>query len=215
MPFGPSTAPGMVRTFAGSKPCCRMCSRAGMDAQRGHAVVLRHGASRCWASRTARWGPGLPLGARDRRSVRGAARVPPRQRARCGSAPSYVATARVLAWYALRYGRPIWPDEFVNRISGIKDALEAALEPLKDDIAEVRVGIERRGLGWSLHLAGDAGHRRVEFREPELPRVSLPLCLRSLCQLAQQPLRLTSTTGCAAGRGWRTSCHSAPSSSTR
>lgn len=54
---------------------------------------------------------------------------------------SDVATVRVLAWYALRYGRPIWPDEFVKRISGIKDALEAALDPLKDDIAEVRVGI--------------------------------------------------------------------------
>jgi hypothetical protein len=54
---------------------------------------------------------------------------------------SDVATARVLAWYALRYGRPIWPDEFVNRISGSKGELETALEPLKDDIAEVRVGI--------------------------------------------------------------------------
>lgn len=54
---------------------------------------------------------------------------------------SEVATARVLAWYALRYGRPIWPDNFVGRISGVKDALEAALEPLKDDIAEVRVAI--------------------------------------------------------------------------
>lgn len=54
---------------------------------------------------------------------------------------SDVAAARVLAWYALRYGRPSWPDEFVKRISGVKDALEAALEPLKDDIAEIRVGI--------------------------------------------------------------------------
>lgn len=57
---------------------------------------------------------------------------------------SDVATARVLAWYALRYGRPIWPDAFVNRISAIKDDLEAALEPLKDDIAEVRVGIAEK-----------------------------------------------------------------------
>jgi hypothetical protein len=62
----------------------------------------------------------------------------------------------VLAWYALRYGRPAWPDEFVNRISGIKDALEAALEPLKDDIAEVRIGIveqdEELGDGKEYHV---------------------------------------------------------------
>jgi hypothetical protein len=68
-----------------------------------------------------------------------------------------VATARVLAWYSLRYGRPIWPDEFVRRISGIKDALEAALEPLKDDIAEVRVRIAEEdnelGEGESYHVA--------------------------------------------------------------
>jgi hypothetical protein len=70
---------------------------------------------------------------------------------------SDVATARVLAWYALRYGRPIWPDAFVNRISGAKDALEAALEPLKDDIAEVRVSIaesdDELDEGESYHLA--------------------------------------------------------------
>ena len=70
---------------------------------------------------------------------------------------SDVATARVLAWYALRYGRPIWPDEFVGRISGVKDALEAALEPLKNDIAEVRVSIaeqdEELDEGESYHVA--------------------------------------------------------------
>jgi hypothetical protein len=69
---------------------------------------------------------------------------------------SDVATARVLAWYALRYGRPIWPDNFVERISGVKDALEAALEPLKDDIAEVRVSIaedDELDDGVSYHLA--------------------------------------------------------------
>jgi hypothetical protein len=52
------------------------------------------------------------------------------------------AARRVLAWYALRAGRPSWPDAFVRRID--KDtmgSLEQALEPLKDDIAEVRVGI--------------------------------------------------------------------------
>ena len=57
---------------------------------------------------------------------------------------SDVATARMLAWYALRYGRPIWPDTFVARISGVRDALETALEPLKDDVAEVRVSIVER-----------------------------------------------------------------------
>ena len=70
---------------------------------------------------------------------------------------SDVATARVLAWYALRYGSPIWPDEFVSRISGIKDAIEAALEPLKDDIAEVRVGIVEKDTeldaGQDYHVA--------------------------------------------------------------
>lgn len=54
---------------------------------------------------------------------------------------SATATTSVLAWYALRYGRPSWPDNFVDRISDVKDALESAIEPLKDDIAEVRVAI--------------------------------------------------------------------------
>lgn len=54
---------------------------------------------------------------------------------------SEVAARRVLAWYALRASRPSWPDAFVDRISGAKDALEEALEPLADEIAEVRVAI--------------------------------------------------------------------------
>ena len=55
---------------------------------------------------------------------------------------SSVGTRRVLEWYALRSGRPSWPDAFVKRIDkDTEDALEQALEPLKDDIAEVRVGI--------------------------------------------------------------------------
>jgi hypothetical protein len=57
---------------------------------------------------------------------------------------SEVSAARVLAWYALRYGRPTWPDELVVRIGKAKAALEAALEPLKDDIAEVRVAIAEK-----------------------------------------------------------------------
>ena len=55
---------------------------------------------------------------------------------------SNVAAQRVLAWYALRSGRPSWPDAFVKRIDKeAEEALEQALEPLKEDIAEVRVGI--------------------------------------------------------------------------
>jgi hypothetical protein len=54
---------------------------------------------------------------------------------------SRVATIRVMEWLALRYTRPAWPDDFVFRISPLKDELEAALEPLSDDIAQVRVGI--------------------------------------------------------------------------
>lgn len=54
------------------------------------------------------------------------------------------ATARVLAWYALRYGRPVWPDSLVGRISGTRNVLESALEPLKDDIAQVRVAISQK-----------------------------------------------------------------------
>ena len=57
---------------------------------------------------------------------------------------SDVSTARVLAWYALRYGRPIWPDELVARIGKTKAALELALDPLKDNIAEVRVAIAEK-----------------------------------------------------------------------
>lgn len=53
-----------------------------------------------------------------------------------------IATKRILAWFSLRYGRPAWPDAFVQRISRkCRDALEAALDPLRDDIAQVRVAI--------------------------------------------------------------------------
>ena len=57
---------------------------------------------------------------------------------------SLVATTRVLAWYALRYARPAWPDAFVARIRQASKALEVALEPLKDDIAEVRISIAEK-----------------------------------------------------------------------
>jgi hypothetical protein len=68
-----------------------------------------------------------------------------------------VSTSRVLAWYSLRYGRPIWPDAFVARIGKSKTALEEAIEPLRDDIAEVRVGIAEKDLeldeGHAYHVA--------------------------------------------------------------
>lgn len=55
-----------------------------------------------------------------------------------------IATTRVLSWYALRYARPAWPDAFVKRIRQASEMLEVALEPLKDDIAEVRISIREK-----------------------------------------------------------------------
>lgn len=52
-------------------------------------------------------------------------------------------TTRVLAWYSLRYARPAWPNSFVARISEATTLLEEALDPLKDDIAEVRISIAK------------------------------------------------------------------------
>lgn len=55
------------------------------------------------------------------------------------------AAQRVLVWYALRYGRPSWPDALVKRIDKeTEEALEHALQPLKEDIAEVRVAIAEK-----------------------------------------------------------------------
>lgn len=55
------------------------------------------------------------------------------------------AAQRIMAWYALRAGRPSWPDAFVKRIDKDSEhALEAAIEPLKEDIAEVRIGISEK-----------------------------------------------------------------------
>lgn len=70
---------------------------------------------------------------------------------------SEISTSRVLAWYSLRYGRAVWPDAFVARIGKAKTALEEAIEPLKDDIAEVRIGIAEKDMeldeGQSYHVA--------------------------------------------------------------
>lgn len=54
---------------------------------------------------------------------------------------SALAIRGLHAWLALRYNRPAWPESFVACIQPIKDRLLDALKPLKDDVAEVRIGI--------------------------------------------------------------------------
>jgi len=54
------------------------------------------------------------------------------------------ASRKVLAWYALRAGRPSWPNSFCDRLRTVQDALTAALDDLSDEIAEVRVGIAEK-----------------------------------------------------------------------
>lgn len=58
-----------------------------------------------------------------------------------GRALDSAASQKVLAWYALRAGRPSWPNNFCDRVRTVRDALEAALDDMSDEIAEVRVGI--------------------------------------------------------------------------
>jgi hypothetical protein len=55
---------------------------------------------------------------------------------------SQTTSRRIAEWYALRYTRPAWPDEFVRRIRPKHTALVAALETIKDDVAEVRIALE-------------------------------------------------------------------------
>ncbi|MBI5920899.1 MAG: hypothetical protein HY847_04520 [Betaproteobacteria bacterium] len=55
---------------------------------------------------------------------------------------SSVAARRIMAWFALRYSRPAWPEAFVSRLRSAEDALEAALEPLRNEIAEVRIALD-------------------------------------------------------------------------
>lgn len=45
------------------------------------------------------------------------------------------------AWFALRAQRPAWPNSFVGRIQAQRKALERALHPVREDLAEVRVAI--------------------------------------------------------------------------
>lgn len=67
------------------------------------------------------------------------------------------AAQRVLAWYALRAGRPSWPNQFCDRVRTVRDALEEALNSLSDQIAEVRVAIEEKdqelAQGETYHMA--------------------------------------------------------------
>lgn len=51
------------------------------------------------------------------------------------------AIRKLQGWFALRCSRPAWPNNFVKRIQGNRNELEKALEPLKDDIAEMRIAI--------------------------------------------------------------------------
>jgi hypothetical protein len=70
-----------------------------------------------------------------------------------------IASARVLAWYALRAGRPSWPNNFCDRIRSVTDALKSALdlELFSDDKSEVRVAIAEKDReledGESYHVA--------------------------------------------------------------
>jgi hypothetical protein len=54
------------------------------------------------------------------------------------------AAQKILAWYALRAGRPSWPDPFCDRLQAVREALEEALDKLSDEIAEVRVAIAEK-----------------------------------------------------------------------
>ena len=70
---------------------------------------------------------------------------------------STVSANRVLAWFALRYARPAWPDAFVKRVEESAEDLESILEPLKEDIAQVRISIVEKDdelmEGASYHVA--------------------------------------------------------------
>lgn len=55
-----------------------------------------------------------------------------------------VAVQGLQAWFALRVQRPAWPNTFADRIQAQRKALEKALVPVREDLAEVRVAIQPR-----------------------------------------------------------------------
>lgn len=73
------------------------------------------------------------------------------------------------SWYALRYTRPAWPDEFVNLLRPVKEELEAALEGLSDDESELRVALSGKPDLYSLAVfliidefrAAESGYRQA------------------------------------------------------
>lgn len=72
---------------------------------------------------------------------------------------SMAVSQKVLAWYALRAGRPSWPNAFCDRVRTVRAALEEALDALADDIAEVRVGIAEK----DQELGEDQSYHVVVF----------------------------------------------------
>ncbi|MDT4289543.1 hypothetical protein RO575_08230 [Methylomonas sp. MO1] len=70
-----------------------------------------------------------------------------------------ISSSRVLAWYALRAGRPSWPNNFCDRIRNATDALKDALDLdlFAEDNSEVRVAIAEKNQelrdGEAYHLA--------------------------------------------------------------
>lgn len=55
---------------------------------------------------------------------------------------SAISVRRLQAWLALRYSRPAWPDEFVQRIASAHEQIVSALESVaRDDLAEVRIAL--------------------------------------------------------------------------
>lgn len=53
---------------------------------------------------------------------------------------SATSVRRLQAWLALRYSRPAWPDEFVQRLASAHGQIVSVLESVaRDDLAEVRI----------------------------------------------------------------------------
>lgn len=61
-----------------------------------------------------------------------------------GRVLSDTAVQGLQAWFALRAQRPAWPDAFGRRIQAQRTELEKALQPVREDLAEVRVAIQPR-----------------------------------------------------------------------